>query len=137
MKVDYLMRISDFRKIVEIYPSLTKNEITNTCYQYSKSIIEKKMQLTSLPKPNLDKFWYISFAEIYLKINDLTSAHVYYSEAMHNIPNFRLSARILKRMAEISKLRGKNDLAKKYAEILTNTLFYSKFANDFLAKISD
>lgn len=137
MQMDYLVRTSNYKKIIEFYPNSSKNEITNTCYQYAMCMMDKNKFMNGLPKPQLDKFWYMSFAEIALKGNDLTTAYIYFDEAMHNIPNFRLSARSVKRLAEISKLLGKKELAKKYAEILTNTLFYSKFAEDFLAKISD
>ncbi len=56
-------------------------------------------------------------------------------EAQEAIPNYRKSARMTKRLAELNIINEDYDVAKKYLKILSKTLFYKEFAQNKLANI--
>lgn len=62
----------------------------------------------------------------------LNMAMHYSFEAYESYPDFRESARHLKRLAEINMINGQQAVADKYLTKLSHTLFYRKWAKTYL-----
>jgi hypothetical protein len=62
----------------------------------------------------------------------LNTARHYSFEAYESYPNYRISSRHMKRIAEIDMINGNDKIARRYLKALSHTLFYSKWARKFL-----
>lgn len=76
-------------------------------------------------------------AEIYYHIGFINTAQRFTFEAMESIPNYNKSARAIKRLAETNIINGEYDVARKYLNLLSNTLFYKDWVAQALAAIED
>lgn len=68
----------------------------------------------------MDAFWHLGFINESLR---------YAFDSQESIPNCRKSAHFTCRMAECNILNGRYDVASKYIDLLKQTLFYEKWAN--------
>lgn len=62
----------------------------------------------------------------------LNTARHYSFEEYESYPNYRQSARHMKRLAEIDLINGNDEVARRYLWNLNNTLFYRHWAQTFL-----
>lgn len=67
--------------------------------------------------------------EAYYHLGFLNTAMRYAFEAMEAIPDYKKSARAVKRIAEVNLLNGENKVAVKYLKLLQKTLYYRDWAN--------
>ena len=63
----------------------------------------------------------------------LNTARHYAYEEYESYPNFMISSRHMKRVAEIDLINGNYKLARRYLKDLSHTLFYRKWAMKYLA----
>jgi len=75
----------------------------------------------------------LTSAEAVYHAGMLNTARHYSFEEYESYPNYRTSSRHMKRIAEIDMINGNDRIARRYLKDLSNTLFYSKWANKFLA----
>lgn len=66
--------------------------------------------------------------EIYYYLGFVNTAQRFAFEAMEAAPDYRKSARAIKRLAETNLINGQYAVAKKYLDLLTHTLFYRSWA---------
>lgn len=62
----------------------------------------------------------------------LNTARHYAYEEYESYPNFKVSSRFMKRIAEIDLINGNYKLARRYLKDLSHTLFYSRWARRYL-----
>jgi len=62
----------------------------------------------------------------------LNTARHYAFEEYESYPNYRVSARHMKRVAEIDLINGRLPVAKRFLKDLSHTLFYRKWAKKYL-----
>ncbi|MBR5660297.1 MAG: hypothetical protein IKW99_01965 [Bacteroidales bacterium] len=84
--------------------------------------------------PNYDTYVFLKFtgAEALYQAGLLNMALHYSFEAYQTFPGGRESARHIKRMAEVNMIKGTGDVAEKYLKVLSQTLFYRKWAKKYL-----
>jgi hypothetical protein len=70
--------------------------------------------------------------EIYYHLGFLNTSMRYAFEAMEAIPDYKKSARAIKRVAEVNLLNGEYKVAAKYLHLLQHTLFYRNWADSTL-----
>lgn len=85
-----------------------------------------------LPNWQKDMFSPMVKAEVLYHLGALNIAMRYYFEAVDGVSDWQKSGRVFMRLAELNLLQGDYDVAKKYANILKNTLFYKSFAINIL-----
>jgi len=75
--------------------------------------------------------------EIYYHLGFLNTSMRYNFEAMEAIPDYKKSARAVKRMAEVNLLNGEYKVAAKYLSYLQSTLFYRSWADETMKCIDN
>ena len=146
MQYDYLVRIGNWEKIIEI--SDKQNPRTPQSVACLNLALAEKGQLGErmfnyfqngheglVPSFVRDFFLPLSTVEIYLRLGMVNSSMRNLFEAQEAIPNYRKSVRITKRLAELNIINEDYEVAKKYLKMLSKTLFYKDFANNTLANI--
>lgn len=68
--------------------------------------------------------------EAYFYLGLVNTARRYAFEQMESLPNYNLSGRLVKRLAETALVSGHNRLARTYIDLLRHTAFYSAWAED-------
>lgn len=148
LEYDYLVRVGNWDKIIamsENKPLLSPQNVS--CINLAlaeKGVLGDKMfdypqngKQGLMPNFVRDFFLPLSSAEIYLRLGMVNTALRYYFEAQEAIPNYRKSCRITKRLAELNILNEDYEVARKYLDMLSNTLFYKDFAQNNLANLGD
>ena len=148
LEYDYLVRVGNWDKIIamsENKPLLSPQNVS--CINLAlaeKGVLGDKMfdypqngKQGLMPNFVRDFFLPLSSAEIYLRLGMVNTALRYYFEAQEAIPNYRKSCRITKRLAELNILNEDYEVARKYLNMLSNTLFYRDFAQNNLANLGD
>jgi len=143
IEYDYLVRTGNWDKIISI--SEKKNPRTPQSVScLNLALVEKGMLGDRMfnffqngghgliPVFTRDFFLPLSASEIYLRLSMVNSSLRNLFEAQEAIPNYRKSARITKRLAELNILNKDYLVAQKYLEMLSNTLFYKDFAKDLM-----
>lgn len=69
-------------------------------------------------------------SEVYYRLGMTNAAERTSYEAMEAIPNYKKSARTLKRVAEANLINGNYAVAAKFIRMLQHTLFYKDWANE-------
>lgn len=90
-----------------------------------------------IPKFERDFTTPLSTAEIFLRLGMVNTCQRYIFEAQEAIPNYRKSGRMIKRLAETNIINGDYEVARKYLELLQNSLFYKSFADDALTYLNN
>ena len=134
IEYDYLVRTGNWDKIISI--SEKKNPRTPQSVScLNLALVEKGMLGDRMfnffqngghgliPVFTRDFFLPLSASEIYLRLSMVNSSLRNLFEAQEAIPNYRKSARITKRLAELNILNKDYLVAQKYLEMLSNTLF--------------
>jgi len=67
-------------------------------------------------------------AEAYYELGAINTAQRFAFETMECLPNYNKSARVVKRLAETNLINGQYGVARKYLDMLENTIFYRKWA---------
>ncbi|MBQ4408286.1 MAG: hypothetical protein II852_14910 [Bacteroidales bacterium] len=148
LEYDYLVRVGNWDKIIamsENKPLLSPQNVSciNLALAEKGMLGDKMFDYPQNGKQGLmpnfvrDFFLPLSSAEIYLRLGMVNTALRYYFEAQEAIPNYRKSCRITKRLAELNILNEDYDVARKYLNMLSNTLFYKDFAQNNLAFLGD
>ena len=79
----------------------------------------------------------VSTAEIFFRLGMVNDAERYMFEAQEAIPNYRKSARLTRRIIECEIINGNYQVAAKLLRRLQKTLFYSNWANQTMALLSN
>lgn len=79
----------------------------------------------------------VSTAEIFFRLGMVNDAERYMFEAQEAIPNYRKSARLTRRIIECEIINGNYMVAAKLLRRLQKTLFYSNWANQTMALLSN
>lgn len=146
IEYDYLVRIGNWDKIIAIAEK--QNPRTPQSVSCLNLALAEKGELGNrmcdffqngkeglIPKFVRDFFLPLSSAEIYLRLGMVNVSMQNFFEAQEAIPNYRKSARMTKRLAELNIINEDYDVAKKYLKMLSKTLFYKEFAQNTLANI--
>lgn len=67
-------------------------------------------------------------SNLYFHLGLVNTAQRYAFEAMEAIPNYNKSGRAVKRLAETNLINGQYQVARKYLNMLSKTVFYRKWA---------
>lgn len=148
LEYDYLVRVGNWDKIIamsENKPLLSPQNVS--CINLAlaeKGVLGDKMfdypqngKQGLMPAFVRDFFLPLSSAEIYLRLGMVNTSLRLYFEAQEAIPNYRKSGRITKRLAELNILNEDYEVARKYLDMLSKTLFYKDFAQNNLAILGD
>lgn len=79
----------------------------------------------------------VSTAEIFFRLGMVNDAERYMFEAQEAIPNYRKSARLIRRIIECDIINGNYKVAAKLLRRLQKTLFYSNWANQTMALLGN
>ena len=79
----------------------------------------------------------VSTAEIFFRLGMVNDAERYMFEAQEAIPNYRKSARLIRRIIECEIINGNYQVAAKLLRRLQKTLFYSNWANQTMALLGN
>lgn len=79
----------------------------------------------------------VSTAEIFFRLGMVNDAERYMFEAQEAIPNYRKSARLIRRIIECEIINGNYKVAAKLLRRLQKTLFYSNWANQMMALLGN
>ncbi|MDD3359579.1 MAG: DUF6057 family protein, partial [Parabacteroides sp.] len=90
-----------------------------------------------LPMFDRDYLLPMMVGEIYYHLGLINTAQRFAFEGMEAIPDYKKSARCIKRLAETNLINGTYDIARKYLLILQNTLFYRDWATETLTYLGD
>lgn len=71
-----------------------------------------------------------SSSEVFWRLGMINESLRYAFDTQESLINNRKSGRWMSRMAQCQILNGRYDVAEKYLDILSNSLFYRKWAND-------
>ena len=148
MEYDYLVRIGNWDKIIAMSENKKVLSPQNvSCINLAlaeKGVLGDRMfdypqngKQGLMPDFVRDFFLPLSSAEIYLRLGMLNTSMRLFFEAQEAIPNYRKSGRITKRLAELNILNEDYEVARKYLDMLANTLFYKDFAQNTLANLGD
>lgn len=90
-----------------------------------------------LPTFTRDMLSPVSTAEIFYYLGFVNDSERYMFEAQQAVPNFRLSARLTKRIVDCEIVNGNYGVARKHLQQLRNSLFYSDWAESRLAMLGN
>ena len=79
----------------------------------------------------------VSTAEIFFRLGMVNDAERYMFEAQEAIPNYRKSARLIRRIIECEIINGNYQVAAKLLRRLQKTLFYRNWANQTMALLGN
>lgn len=79
----------------------------------------------------------LPLGEVFYHLGMVNSAQRVAFETMEAIPNYKKSARAIKRLAETNLINGQYAVAAKYLRMLCKTLFYDRWAERALACLAD
>lgn len=77
----------------------------------------------------------LPLGEVFYHIGMVNSAQRVAFEAMEAIPNYKKSARAIKRLAETNLINGQYNVAAKYLRMLQKTMFYDRWAEQTMATL--
>lgn len=77
----------------------------------------------------------LPLGEVFYHIGMVNSAQRVAFEAMEAIPNYKMSARAIKRLAETNLINGQYEVAAKYLRMLQKTIFYDRWAEQAIASL--
>lgn len=80
---------------------------------------------------------YFSLSNIFLQLGMINNAERMAFDAKQYIPHNHKSGRLYRRLAETNLINGNYTIAAKYLCMLQSTLFYGRWANDFLEHLGD
>ncbi|MGN0310186.1 MAG: DUF6057 family protein [Bacteroides sp.] len=86
-----------------------------------------------LPTFERDYISPLPLGEAFYHIGMINSAQRVAFEAMEAIPNYKKSARAIKRLAETNLINGQYEVAAKYLRMLQKTMFYDRWADQAMA----
>ncbi|MBR1688632.1 MAG: hypothetical protein IJ710_08925 [Prevotella sp.] len=66
--------------------------------------------------------------EAFFQLGMVNTAQRFAFESMEAIPNYNKSCRVVKRLAETNLINGHYEVARKYLQMLSHTMFYSRWA---------
>ena len=89
------------------------------------------------PKFRRDMFSPVTTAEVFFRLGMINDAERYMFEAQEEIPNYRKSGRLTKRIVECEIANGNFAVAATYLRRLQNTLFYKPWATRMLQLIKN
>lgn len=90
-----------------------------------------------LPNFDTDCVSPLATSEAFYRLGMINTAQRFVFEAQEAIPDHQKSARCYKRLAETNLINGAYAVARKYLEVLQQTLFYRHWAEQTLALIAD
>ena len=146
LQYDYLVRIGNWDKIISTAdkqnPRTPQSVACLNLALAEKGLLGERMfnyfqngHEGLVPAFVRDFFMPLSSAEIYLRLGMVNTSMRNLFEAQEAIPNYRKSARITKRLAELNIINEDYAVAEKYLKMLSNTLFYKEFAESTLSNI--
>lgn len=145
---DFLVRIEQWDKIIE------KAEKKQATTPLSVSCVNLALSQKGMLADRLFEFYQnggeglfptftrdmispVSTAEIFFRLGMVNDAERYMFEAQEAIPNYRKSARLTRRIIECEIINGNYKVAAKLLRRLQKTLFYSNWANQTMALLSN
>lgn len=78
----------------------------------------------------------LAAAEAYWQIGLVNTAQRYCFEVMEAIPDYQKSGRLIKRLVQTNIVNGEYGVARKYCQMLQQTLFYRSWAEKELARLN-
>ena len=141
MAYDYHCRMQNWDKIIEMADKKSPNiPMTVSCLNlalYKTGQLPEKMfnYFQNGPEgllPNFQRDFMIAMVggEPYYHLGFVNTAQRFAFEAMEAFPDYKKSARAIKRLAETNLINGYYEAAFKYLNILEKTLFYKKWAKE-------
>lgn len=146
LEYDYLVRIKDWNGIIAKAEKQTPDlpmsvSATNLALAMTNQLGNRAFdfyQHTSeglLPKFERNFSTTQLTGEIYFHLGLVNTAQRFAFEAMEAIPNYNKSARVIKRLAETNLVNGEYGVARKYLQMLENTIFYRSWAKRTMAML--
>ena len=145
---DFLVRTEQWDKIIE--KAEKKQATTPLSVSCVNLALSQKGQLADrlfefyqnggeglFPTFTRDMISPVSTAEIFFRLGMVNDAERYMFEAQEAIPNYRKSARLTRRIIECEIINGNYQVAAKLLRRLQKTLFYSNWANQTMALLSN
>ena len=139
MQYDYLVRNRQWRRVIAMADEKRPTSpLSVTCLNLA---LAKSGQMPErmftyyqngleglLPTFVRDYFTPLPLGEVFYHIGMVNSAQRIAFETMEAIPNYKKSARAVKRLAETNLINGQYEVAAKYLRMLKKTLFYDRWA---------
>lgn len=88
------------------------------------------------PTFNRDPLSPLPTSELFYELGMINDAERYAFEAQEAIPNFRKSGRLMKRIVQCEMINGNYGVARKYLDVLAQSLFYGAWAQQQLDLIA-
>ncbi len=85
------------------------------------------------PAFSRDMFTPVSTAEVFLRLGFVNDCYRYTFEALEAIPDYELSGRLVKRLAQCEIINGHYESARRYLNLLCKTCFYRMWAKESLS----
>lgn len=79
----------------------------------------------------------LTTGEVYYQLGMINTAQRYVFEAQEAIPDYQKSGRCFKRLAETNLISGNYEVARKYLEALSKTIFYSDWAEEVMPLLNN
>ena len=136
---DYLVRVKDWKGIIAKAEQKTPNlpmsvSATNLALAMTGQLGDRVFEFYQRGHEGLRPPFERNFTstqvtgEIYFHLGLVNTAQRFAFESMESLPDFRKSARSLKRLAETNLINGQYDVARKYLQMLKRSMFYRSWA---------
>ena len=139
IEYDYLVRVKDWKGIIakaeQKTPDLPMSvSATNLALAMTGQLGDRAFEFYQRGHEGLLPPFERNFTgtqltgEIYFHLGLVNTAQRFAFESMEALPDFRKSARSLKRLAETNLINGQYDVARKYLQMLKRSMFYRSWA---------
>lgn len=141
MMQDYLLRHCRWQEVIEraehyqVRTTFSSNAV-NLALAMTGQLAERQFEFYQsgtdalIMRPVRDNFSNLPSAEAFYHLGMINSAKRYMYDIQESILNGRQSGRCMKRIAECFIINGQYKVAKKYLDVLGQSLFYRRWAED-------
>lgn len=137
IEYDFMVRTQRWQDIInksaEMAPVSSSAECAVALAQWKEQQMTNQQLLMFMKRANRmpkTELTVMMLNEIYFRVNMVNASQRFAFEGVEFIPNYKKSGRLIKRLAETNLVNGEYDVARKYLQMLQETIYYREWADE-------
>jgi hypothetical protein len=137
IEYDFMVRTQRWQDIInksaEMAPVSSTAECAVALAQWKEQQMTNQQLLMFMKRANRmpkTELTVMMLNEIYFRVNMVNASQRFAFEGVEFIPNYKKSGRLIKRLAETNLVNGEYDVARKYLQMLQETIYYREWADE-------
>ena len=142
IEYDFMVRTQRWQDIInksaEMAPVSSTAECAVALAQWKEQQMTNQQLLMFMKRANRmpkTELTVMMLNEIYFRVNMVNASQRFAFEGVEFIPNYKKSGRLIKRLAETNLVNGEYDVARKYLQMLQETIYYREWADKTMSLV--